>query len=89
MEIGHNFDASAVSRVIAARPPPAERPGGNGRPSFESTTALDQALQQEPHIRAEAVARAKNYIGEVAYPPPETIAKIANLLALHFNDSID
>jgi hypothetical protein len=89
MEIGHNFDVNAVNRALAARSSPVERPAAQGRPSFENTEALDQALRNEAQTRPGVVTHAKHYIGDVTYPPSETIAKIAHLLAIHFDDPID
>ena len=51
--------------------------------AFDSAEKLDQALQTAPAIRPEAVARARDLIGDVTYPPLETIQQIGALLAIH------
>jgi hypothetical protein len=50
---------------------------------FSEADALNQALRAEPEVRAEAVARARELIGDVKWPPREAIEQISNLLAVH------
>jgi hypothetical protein len=49
---------------------------------MENARALQTALQETPASRPEVVDRASALVGNVNYPPPETIQKISNLLAL-------
>lgn len=51
--------------------------------SFAQAERLDQVLATSPDTRAAAVASAKQLIAQSSYPPPETIDKIAALLATH------
>ena len=49
--------------------------------SFESSDSLNAALKAVPNSRADVVSRAEDLVSESAYPPPEVINRIANLLA--------
>ncbi len=51
--------------------------------SFESSNALNQAINDLPDVRADKIANIQNRVlGSVPYPPEETVAKIAHLLAM-------
>ncbi len=52
---------------------------------FEAAAAVDSALERTPDVRPEVVERARRLVESPHYPPPETIRRIANLLALHLN----
>jgi len=52
---------------------------------FARSNSLDRALGLTADVRPEAVSRAKQLVADSAYPPAETIRKIANLLALHLD----
>lgn len=82
MEIKFNANAAKVREVQA--PPPAERPPKAVEPGvdFKATAALEQALRNTADVRPEAVERAKSLVGTPTYPPPETIRKLAHLLAI-------
>ncbi|MHC1765490.1 MAG: hypothetical protein AB9869_14510 [Verrucomicrobiia bacterium] len=54
---------------------------------FDAADELDRALRAEPEVRPGEVERAERLIGDVAYPPPETIRRLAVLLAMHLDDS--
>jgi hypothetical protein len=49
--------------------------------SFESSANLSSALSSAPDSRADVIARAEKLVADPSYPPPETIRRIANLLA--------
>ncbi len=92
MELNLNPNASSLSHAQAARKSgPASQgvPAGGTTPetTFGQTDELDQTLRAQPNTRQEAVSRAKGLIADASYPPPETIKRIANLLAMHFKDS--
>ena len=48
---------------------------------FTKTEAIHKALELSPDVRSEKVAAGKLLLGDVHYPPPDTIHRIANLLA--------
>jgi hypothetical protein len=53
---------------------------------FDKTDGLDRSLKNTPDSRPEAVARAQQLIGDVTYPPRETIRRLAVLLAMHLDN---
>ncbi|MEW6158462.1 MAG: hypothetical protein AB1813_13600 [Verrucomicrobiota bacterium] len=66
---------AATSRVSAQR----------DQVQFTQAEGLNAALKQTPAIRPGVVERARDLVGDVSYPPRETIRSIAELLALHLN----
>lgn len=50
--------------------------------AFENSRALTAALQNTPESREDVVQRAVELVGDVNYPPPETIRMISHLLAI-------
>jgi hypothetical protein len=82
MEVKANINIDATPRVGVN---PARRqtvPASADTVSFQRVEALDQALQATPTVRTEEIARARELIGDVKYPPADTINSIAALLAL-------
>lgn len=59
------------------------------RASFDEIENLKQALEGTPDVRQAVVARARSLLGDVNYPPMETIHKIGELLAVHFSESAE
>jgi hypothetical protein len=79
MKINSNIDpiARAMANQVKAAPPKAATDAA----TFEHTQGLEQALSDSPAVRPEVVARAQELIGDVSYPPEETIRQIAILIA--------
>lgn len=86
MQISPNSNTGPVPRTWWKALPPA--PGGQGADTaqFDRAAALNRALADTPEGRPGEVERARELIGDVTYPPPETIKRIASLLALHLED---
>jgi hypothetical protein len=61
----------------------ANTPTGRDEANFATTESLQAALRGAPEVRMEKVEQARALIGKSVYPPEETIAKIANLMAMH------
>ena len=61
----------------------ANSSGSSDAVDFASTERLERALKSTPDVRADEVARAKALIGQVDYPPMDTINKLSNLLAMN------
>ena len=59
------------------------------RAAFDEIAKLKQALEGTPDVRPAVVARARKLLGDVNYPPMETIRKIGELLAVHLSDSVE
>ncbi len=60
--------------------------GGADTAQFDHATALDRALMDTPDLRPGEVERARVLIGDVSYPRPESVRRIASLLATNLAD---
>jgi hypothetical protein len=65
--------------VLHAKNPPAGGPATD-RFSPEHTAALKSALQQQPAVRPEAVARARALAADPAWPTPEILRSVATTI---------
>lgn len=66
--------------------PPAARPD---RVSTQSAAALQAALANQPEIRPEVVARARELARDPNYPSPEIIKKVAAVIVRAPDPSLD
>ena len=83
MEISfHLRNLDAVGTAYASRPGSRDTKPAQGEVAFENSRALRTALQNTPESRDGVVARATELVGDVSYPPPETIRMISHLLAI-------
>lgn len=80
VKTNNNIDTTQWVRVNQTKPRNAQ--ASSDTTSFQRVEALDQAMQSTAAVRPEAVARAKELIGDVEYPAEGTIRGIASLLAL-------
>lgn len=85
MEINSNrsLDPAATPAAGPVKAKGAAQAGSlyNDDTSFESSANLASALSNAPDSRADVIARAEKLVADPSYPPPETIRRIANLLA--------
>jgi hypothetical protein len=89
MEIKPYSNIDSLSRVAVRQVGgSAPKPGADSA-DFEAAAELREALQQTSDIRPEAVNLAKILVGDVTYPPLETIQRIGALLAIHISKSSD
>lgn len=89
MEVKANINIDAAQRVVVNPARPQTARSGADTTSFQRVEALDQALQATSDVRSEAVARARELIGDVKYPPTDTINGISALLALKMSLGAD
>jgi hypothetical protein len=63
----------------------AARPArlGQDQSNLASAQDLSSALEQTPVVRADQVARARDLVRDVSYPPQILIQKLSVLLATH------
>lgn len=87
MEIKPNSGVEVLAKawVSPSKAKSVEKP--TDAASFEGSAGLRQALADSPEVRTEAVERAKKLVAESSYPPPETIKRLSNLLALNLDAS--
>ena len=88
MEIKLHTTVDSVARVSTNTPAKASRPidSDSDVSVFETSRALEARLKDLPDVRADKVEDGKRLIGDPAYPPRETIRRIAALLALNETD---
>lgn len=89
MEIKPNNHIEPATRIAPTPARPRAAGGDTDSAAFEQAQALDQALQTTPTVRPEIVARARQLISNVKYPPDETIRQIAALLAMNLDGTSD
>ena len=83
MEIKLNRNIDSVARVVNTQPK-ASRPidSDSALSAFENSRALEARLEQLPDVRPEKLEMGRRLVGDPAYPPRETIQRIAALLAM-------
>ena len=83
MEVSfHLRSLDAVGSAYVTEPGNRGTTAAQDEVAFENARALTSALHDTPSVRDEVVRRATGLVGDVNYPPPETIRMISNLLAI-------
>jgi hypothetical protein len=83
MEINfHLRSLDAVGSAYVTKPGCRGTKAAQEEVAFENARALTSALNDTPSVRDDVVRRATGLVGDVNYPPPETIRMISNLLAI-------
>lgn len=83
MEINfHLRNLDAIRAPLAAKPDQRSAQAAQDEVAFENSRALTSALKNTPESRDDVVRRATELVGDINYPPPETIRMISNLLAI-------
>lgn len=89
MQIDPNISASYIKEVAVPASPAQRFSRSEALAAFHDAEALNQSLQEQDEVRDAKVEKALNLIGQVQWPPAETIRRIANLLAMKINHSND
>ena len=66
--------------VVHHTPTPPDRGPAPDRFSPENSAALQSALQQQPAIRPEVVARARELAADPSYPSKEILGQVAKVI---------
>ena len=83
MEISfHLRTVDAVGTTYVGKPSSRETKAAQDEVAFENSRALTTALMNTPASREDVVRRATELVGDVSYPPRETIRMISHLLAI-------
>jgi hypothetical protein len=82
-----SLDATGTSQL--SKPGSRVAQAAQDEVAFENSRALTTALQNTPESRDDMVRRATELVGDVNYPPPETIRMISHLLAIQINSEGD
>jgi hypothetical protein len=89
MKINPNANPLSVEGAQLPKPAaPASLPAADA-PSFAGSAAVNSALSSTPDSRPEAVDRAKALINDSAYPGPEVLRKVSQLLASQIGSAND
>jgi hypothetical protein len=83
MEITPNNNVEPVARALASQAKARTPQPGADTATFDRATALKETLEATPLVRPEMVLAARQRIGDVRYPPEETIQRLAALLAMN------
>ena len=89
MEISfHLRSLDAPGTCLVSKPGSRAAQAVQDEVAFENSRALTTALQNTPESRDDVVRRATELVGDVNYPPPETIRMISHLLAIQINGEL-
>lgn len=83
MQISAATTTSPLPGTASTAQAPAPTPAPKDSPdivSLQRVAALLSALQNNPEIRPETVARGRALVADPSYPPPEVINKLAGLV---------
>ncbi len=89
MEITPIPNSGPTARAAASRAKGRPAQPGLDTATFDRAEALKQALQETPLVRPEMVARARQYLGDVQYPPEATIRGISVLLGMKLDHATE
>lgn len=81
MEINLNQPLAPLPKLKGTESTAPKKKTATDVTEFGQTEALNKALARTETVRPEVVARGKKLVEDSAYPPAETIKRIANLLA--------
>jgi hypothetical protein len=83
MEVNTNFSARGLSGVAPQRTFAAAAKTPAAADPFANSSALENAVQDLPASRPDAVAGARELIADPDYPSPAVLRQISSLLAEH------
>jgi hypothetical protein len=88
MEVNPNISPSAVPKVTAKPVATLSVKAAVGdSASFGRTDAVNNALQQVPDVRTDAVMRARALLDDNDFPPPLVLNAISKLIATQLNQN--
>ncbi len=82
MEIHAKQGAGSVPRIAATQTPKPMARTAADEVNFSRSAELTAALSDTPEVRSPEVSRLARVVGQAAYPPAETLLRIAELLAI-------
>ena len=89
MEIKGNRNIDSVTRVFSTHAKASRKIDADSALSvFENSRALEARLEEIPDVRAQMVDYGRRVVGDPAYPPRETIQRIATLLAMEMGKGV-
>jgi hypothetical protein len=87
MEVNTNLSTIGLNGSVPANnsTPPAVRQNSD-RPDTLTLSTLDQAIQNQPASRSDAVERARGLVSDPNYPPLEVMNQVGQLIANHLTN---
>lgn len=91
MQIDTNYNTSQTPRIGSATPAGSKpvQTSGADTAMFQQAEALNVALRNAPDVRADKVQKAVGLIGQVQWPPSETIQRFSALLAIKLSQPVE
>lgn len=86
MEINPNIRTGGVARPTSQQPVTPRSISSADTAAFSGAETVRGSLSQVPNARPEQVARARELIQDIEYPPLDTIKRIAVLLAMSLDE---
>ncbi len=80
MQVNANPNVGATAKIAGLRPSSPSARVERDKAAFLETDALNEALQQVPDVRPEAVDRARALVRDSQYPPLDVLRNVADLL---------
>ena len=84
MDINLNPQVDKIAKVVTGQVKTREIAPPKEEVELSESRALEDRLAAVSDVRTEVVDRARGLVANPHYPPAETIAKIASLLAISF-----
>ena len=81
MQVNTNLNTASIAKVTTEAPVRTAPARPVSETEFSATDALNNALDQTPDVRPDAVARAANLVSDKDYPPLEIIRRLSRLFA--------
>ena len=82
MQVNPSHQNDPVGQTEFVKRPATSPKSAADEASFDSSKALNRSLSLVPDVRPDVVARARQLIADVNYPPEVAINKISDLLAM-------
>lgn len=89
MQVDPKLTTSAVARADTSQPLVRKAKSETDCATFSRTEALHNAYRDVPDVRTEVVSKARELVSSSTYPPPETIKRLSNLLAMQLSATED
>jgi hypothetical protein len=86
MQVDPKLTAGVVTWVDTSHTVARKARAETDHVTFAGAKALEEAYKGVPDVRQDVVSRARELVAQSTYPPPETIKRLANLLAMELSN---
>jgi hypothetical protein len=88
VNVRFNTNIGSITGEVPDRAKSQKAPSGQDDVWLDQSAHLDRSFATTPEMRPEVVQRGRQMIGDVTYPPDETIRKLAALLAMNMAGAV-